>query len=109
VLRVASVFTLTLAAGTKLTCAQAVKQLTKDKQGWEVRSAGKGSKGERWYAWAWIGTASPRHHLLIRRHLVSTITKFGSGAISGEWLLNVFSVPGAQDVGDLVCHSAALS
>lgn len=69
VLRVASSFTLTLAAGTKLTCAQAVKQLTKDKRGWEVRSAGTGSKGERWYAWAWIGTASPRHHLLIRRHL----------------------------------------
>ena len=36
---------------------------------WEVRSAGQGSKGERWYAWAWIGTASPRHHLLVRRHL----------------------------------------
>ena len=30
---------------------------------------GKGSKGDRWYAWAWIGTASPRHHLLVRRHL----------------------------------------
>ena len=30
---------------------------------------GKGSKGERWYAWAWIGTASPRHSLLVRRHL----------------------------------------
>ena len=41
----------------------------KDKRRWEVRSAGKGSKGERWYAWAWIATASPRHHLLVRRHL----------------------------------------
>ncbi|GAA1015027.1 hypothetical protein Aple_052240 [Acrocarpospora pleiomorpha] len=69
VLRVSSGFMLTLAAGTKLTCAQAVKQLAKDKRRWEVRSAGKGSKGERWYAWAWIGTASPRHHLLVRRHL----------------------------------------
>jgi SRSO17 transposase len=69
VLRVASNFVLTLAAGTKLTCAQAVKRLVKDKRRWEVRSAGKGSKGERWYAWAWIGTASPRHHLLVRRHL----------------------------------------
>ncbi len=28
-----------------------------------------GSKGERWYAWALVATASPRHHLLIRRHL----------------------------------------
>lgn len=72
VLRVASSFGLTLAAGTKLTCAQAVKQLlSKDERGWEVRSAGTGSKGERWYAWAWIGTASPRHHLLIRRHLMT--------------------------------------
>lgn len=41
----------------------------KDKRRWEARSAGKGSKGERWYAWAWIGTASPRRHLLVRRHL----------------------------------------
>ena len=69
VLRVASNFTLTLAAGTTMTCAQAVKKLLKNKKAWEVRSAGKGSKGERWYAWAWIGTASPRHSLLVRRHL----------------------------------------
>ena len=69
VLRVASNFTLTLAAGTKLTCAEAVSRLVKDKRRWEVRSAGSGSKGERWYAWAWIATASPRRHLLIRRHL----------------------------------------
>jgi SRSO17 transposase len=69
VLRVASNFTLTLAMGTKLTCAEAVSWLVRDKRRWEVRSAGKGSKGERWYAWAWIATASPRHHLLIRRHL----------------------------------------
>ena len=69
VLRVASSFTLTLAAGTKMTCADAVKKLLKGKKGWEVRSAGQGSKGERWYAWAWIATSSPRHFLLIRRHL----------------------------------------
>src|SRR5258708_2764945 len=36
---------------------------------WEIRSAGAGSKGQRWYAWAWLDTASPAHHLLIRRHL----------------------------------------
>ena len=30
---------------------------------------GTGSKGERWYAWAWLATASPRHSLLVRRHL----------------------------------------
>jgi SRSO17 transposase len=69
VLRVASNFTVTLAKGAKLTCAEAVKWLVKDKRRWEVRSAGKGSKGERWYAWAWLTTASPRHHLLVRRHL----------------------------------------
>jgi SRSO17 transposase len=69
VLRVASSFVLTLAAGTAMSCAEAVKKLLKGKQGWEVRSAGKGSKGERWYAWAWLATASPRHSLLVRRHL----------------------------------------
>jgi SRSO17 transposase len=71
VLRVASNFMLTLVAGTKLTCAEAVEHLLKDQRRWEVRSAGKGSKGQRWYAWAWIATASPRHHLLVRRHLNS--------------------------------------
>jgi SRSO17 transposase len=69
VLRVASNFMITLAPGTKVTCADAVRRLAKDKRRWEVRSAGKGSKGDRWYAWAWIGTASPSHHLLVRRHL----------------------------------------
>ena len=57
------------AAGTRLTCAEAVRALLKHTRRWEVRSAGSGSKGERWYAWAWLATASPRHHLLIRRHL----------------------------------------
>jgi SRSO17 transposase len=69
VLRVASTFMLHLAAETTMTCAQAVKRLAEDRRRWEVRSAGAGSKGERWYAWAWIATASPRHHLLVRRHL----------------------------------------
>ena len=69
VLRVASSFTLTLAGGTTMTCAQAVKRLAEDSRAWEVRSAGKGSKGQRWYAWAWIGTGSPEHSLLARRHL----------------------------------------
>ena len=69
VLRVPSNFMITLAAGTKMTCAEAVKALLKHKRRWEIRSAGHGSKGERWYAWAWLATASQRHHLLIRRHL----------------------------------------
>lgn len=69
VLRVASNFTVTLPGGTKLTCAEAVTRLAGDRRRWEVRSAGQGSKGRRWYAWAWTATASPRHCLLIRRHL----------------------------------------
>src|ERR1700677_2803032 len=69
VLRVASSFMITLAAGTSLTCAQAVKTLLKDRRKWEVRSAGDGSKGQRWYAWAWIGTGSAGHSMLVRRHL----------------------------------------
>ena len=69
VLRVALSFRVTLAAGVAVTCADAVKKMLKAPRGWEVRSAGRGSKGERWYAWAWIATASPRHRLLVRRHL----------------------------------------
>jgi SRSO17 transposase len=85
VLRVASSFVITLALGARLTCADAVKTLLKDKRRWEVRSAGKGSKGERWYAWAWIATASPRHHLLVRRHLKT-----------GELAFHYCYVPGGQ-------------
>ena len=69
VLRVPSNFMHTLAAGTKMTCAEAVAALLRHPRRWEVRSAGSGSKGERWYAWAWLAAASPRHCLLIRRHL----------------------------------------
>jgi SRSO17 transposase len=69
VLRVASSFMITLSPHAKASCADAVKRLLKDNRRWEVRSAGKGSRGQRWYAWAWIATASPRHHLLVRRHL----------------------------------------
>ena len=69
VLRVASSFMLVLAAGATMTCAEAVSKLLRRKTGREVRSAGKGSKGERWYARAWLAAASPRHSLLVRRHL----------------------------------------
>jgi SRSO17 transposase len=69
VLRVASNFRVTLADEMALTCAQAVKKLLTSPKRWEVRSAGHGSKGQRWYAWAWIATASPGHFLLVRRHL----------------------------------------
>ena len=36
---------------------------------WETRSCGAGCKGHRDYGWAWAATASPRHHVLIRRSL----------------------------------------
>jgi len=68
VLRVPCSFPLVLPGGIMLTCKQAAARLA-SRPGWEIRSAGTGSKGHRWYAWAWLGTASARHHLLIRRHL----------------------------------------
>jgi SRSO17 transposase len=70
VLRVPSSFRLMLPGGVTLTCQQAAARLG-SRRGWEVRSAGTGSKGQRWYAWGWLGTASARHHLLIRRHLTT--------------------------------------
>jgi SRSO17 transposase len=85
VLRVPSDFMITLAAGAKMTCAEAVQALLKDQRRWEARSAGAGSKGERWYAWAWLATASPRHHMLIRRHLRT-----------GELAFHYCFVPGGQ-------------
>jgi SRSO17 transposase len=71
VLRVPKNFRITLGDGTVLTCEDTVATLLKHARRWEVRSAGRGSKGDRWYAWAWIRTASPRHSLLVRRHLKS--------------------------------------
>jgi SRSO17 transposase len=70
VLRVRSTFRLILAGGgPAVTCAQAARTVGKGSRRWEVRSAGAGSKGARWYAWACLATASPAHCLLIRRHL----------------------------------------
>jgi SRSO17 transposase len=68
VLRVPRSFRLTLASGQKITCARAASMLAATA---EVRSAGHGSKGTRWYGWSWLAAASPRHFLLIRRHLRS--------------------------------------
>lgn len=62
-------FRLTLARGVTLTCAQTVRELLADDRRWEVRTAGKGPKGQRRYAWARVAAASPGHSLLIRRHL----------------------------------------
>jgi DDE superfamily endonuclease len=71
VLRVPSNFHLTLARGVKLSCKQAAARFLAGGRRWEIRSAGKGSKGEHWYAWAWIANTAARHYLLIRRHRVT--------------------------------------
>jgi SRSO17 transposase len=87
VLRVPSNFYLTAARGIRLTCKQAAATLAGAGRGWEVRSAGHGTKGQRWYAWAWLATASPRHYLLIRRHLST-----------GELAFHYCFVPAGQPV-----------
>jgi SRSO17 transposase len=68
VLRVPRNFRLTLPGGQRLTCADAAGQLTARRLP-EIRSAGTGARGQRWYGWSWLATASRQHHLLIRRHL----------------------------------------
>ena len=70
VLRVPSNFTLTLAAGTKMTCAEAVTALLKHPRRWEVRSAGHRLQGRALVRLGLARHRQPaRHHLLIRRHL----------------------------------------
>lgn len=60
-------FTVMLNSRAKLRVDAAVKLL--GCRSWQLASCGPGSKGERRYAWAWLGTASPRHFLLVRRSL----------------------------------------
>jgi hypothetical protein len=42
---------------------------TSEEQGLGGPLGRPGIEGDRWYAWAWIGTSSPRHSLLVRHHL----------------------------------------
>jgi SRSO17 transposase len=67
VLRVPRNFRLTLPGGQRLTCADAAQAAAASHC--EVRSAGTGARGQRWYGWSWLATASAQHYLLIRRHL----------------------------------------
>lgn len=67
VLGVACSFMVTLGCGTRMRADEAVALV--GRHGWNQRSAGAGSKGERDYTWAWIGTVSAHHHLLVRRRL----------------------------------------
>jgi SRSO17 transposase len=57
----------TTSAHQKMRADQALTLV--EPHGWNRRSAGAGSKGPRYYDWAWIATASPCHHLLIRRSI----------------------------------------
>jgi SRSO17 transposase len=70
VLRVPSNHHYTTGARTTLTAKEAVKLLLRGKKNWTVQPCGDGSKGARLYAWAWLATDSPRHCILIRRHLM---------------------------------------
>jgi SRSO17 transposase len=67
VFEVACSFRAQLTPGHSIRADDAVKLLQPD--AWNHRSAGPGSKGERRYAWAWLATTSPRHHVLVRRSL----------------------------------------
>ncbi|MBA3488036.1 MAG: IS701 family transposase, partial [Longispora sp.] len=67
VLGVSKSMRITLAAGTIMRADATLKML--EPSSWTIASCGEGSKGQRRYAWAWIATTSPRHHLLIRRNL----------------------------------------
>ena len=67
VLRVGCAFTIELNPVTRLRAdTLAATHLAADRH-WQTVTV-PGSKGDRSYAWAWVGTTSPRHFLLIRRH-----------------------------------------
>ena len=70
VVRVGAAFVLTLSTGQTIRADAAVGKYFKPKDRWQVCSVA-GSKGERAYAWAWLGTVSPQHYLLVRKHLTT--------------------------------------
>lgn len=67
VLKIPCSFRVTLPSGQKVRADHAARLVPA--WAWQTASAGHGSKGERDYGWAWLATASARHHLLIRRNL----------------------------------------
>ena len=60
-------FAITLPSGRKIRADAAARMVPA--RAWMTASCGRGSKGDRDYAWAWLATASPRHTLLVRRNL----------------------------------------
>jgi hypothetical protein len=67
VLKIPCSFRVTLPTGQKMRADHAARLVPA--RAWQTASAGRGSKGDRDYSWAWLATASPRHHLLVRRSL----------------------------------------
>lgn len=87
VLRVPSNFPLTLGDQGTTTCQRIVRTHLQPKKRWQIVSAGRGDKGERLYAWAWVATGSDRHWLLVRKHLAT-----------GACAYHLCFVPGAETV-----------
>jgi hypothetical protein len=56
-LRVARNFRLSMPGGQRFTCAGAAQLAAASHS--EIRSAGTGARGQRWYGWSWLATASP--------------------------------------------------
>jgi SRSO17 transposase len=69
VMRVGCAFHLDVSPGVKIRADTVVARFVAT-TAWQVCSVA-GSKGERRYDWAWIATTTPRHYLLIRRHLTT--------------------------------------
>jgi SRSO17 transposase len=69
VLRVGCAFHVEVAPGVKARADDLVARFV-GPRAWQVCSVA-GSKGQRRYGWAWMATTSPRHFLLVRRHLAT--------------------------------------
>jgi len=69
VMRVGCAFHIQVRSGVSARADEVVTRYV-EPDAWQVCSV-TGSKGERVYAWAWIATTSPRHFLLVRKHLTS--------------------------------------
>jgi hypothetical protein len=65
--------------------------------GWQQVSCGEGAKGPRFYDWALIATASPAHHLLVRRPVGGgELAFFTCHAPAGTPLSQLVAVAGAR-------------
>lgn len=70
--------------------------------GWQQVSCGDGAKGPRFYDWALIATASPVHHLLVRRPVTASVKGdrelafFTCHAPAGTTLADLVKVAGTR-------------